>query len=90
MAKTMTLEDLQKAVRDQKIIVGAKQTLRALKVGKVAKIFLAANCPDDLRKGILHYARLAKVEVEPLSQASDEVSLLCKKTFLVSVVSSSA
>ena len=86
----MTLEDLQKAVRDQKIIVGAKHTLRALKEGNITRVFLATNCPDTLRKDIIHYARLAKAEVEQLSQASDEVSLLCKKNFLVSVVSSSA
>ncbi len=83
----MSTDEFRQALKTEKIVVGANQTLRNLRVGKVKKIFLASNCPPELKNDLLAYCNITKVPLVDLPQPSDEVALLCKKKFQVTVVS---
>lgn len=82
----MSVNELQQAVLEGHIIVGFKAVKRALSQKKIKKIFLSSTCPDGIKSDLKRYAQLSSVDVEDLPQASNEVSLICKKNFLVSVV----
>ena len=83
----MSIKELRDALKEQKMIFGTKETLKQLKKGAVKKVFLSGNCPNSVRDHVKHYSKLAKVDVVELQQPGDEIALLCKKNFSVSVLS---
>ena len=80
----MSLELLKKSLKEDKIFYGYKSTLTNLKNGKAGKIFLAKNCPQELRDEIKKYNN---VEVIELKEPNKELSLVCKKKFSVNLLS---
>ena len=42
---------------------------------------------DNIKEDINHYAKISKVEVIELKQPNDEIAAICKKPFLVTVLS---
>ncbi len=80
------MNDITIGLKNNKLIIGTKQTIKSLRKETVNKIFLAQNCPEVLEDDINYYAKLATVPVEKLSINCDELGAQCKKPFLVSVV----
>ncbi len=83
----MSIADLRKALKSEKLFFGAREAIKNLKRGKLKKIFLAENCPENIRNDIEYLGKLAKVEVIKLKQPNDELALICKKRVPVSVIS---
>lgn len=80
------MEEFKKFIGTDKLIIGTKRTMKALRHADVAKIFLANNCPEMLVEDIEHYASFSDIPVEKLAVACDELGSVCKKPFMVSVV----
>lgn len=87
MKKTIKISDIRTAIKNKKAIIGTERTLKSLKLGRLSKIYLSNNCAEDIKKDIMYYAKLAKVEVVELPYPNDEFGVLCKKTFSISVLS---
>ncbi|MEK6903080.1 MAG: ribosomal L7Ae/L30e/S12e/Gadd45 family protein [Nanoarchaeota archaeon] len=83
----MSFAQVRKALTEEKVTFGTRETLKNMKRGKVKKIFLASNCPAEVRESVEAYKKLAKVEVVQLEEPSDELMLICKKNFPVTVLS---
>lgn len=83
----MSLEELKKAIKDKKLTYGTNQTLQGLKLGKLSTVFLALNCPADVRNDINQYAKLADAKVVELDIPDDEIGTVCKKRHSVAVLS---
>ncbi|MGC9132977.1 MAG: ribosomal L7Ae/L30e/S12e/Gadd45 family protein [Nanopusillaceae archaeon] len=85
----VTFDDLKRMMGEEKarIIVGAKRTIKMIKNGKVEKVFLAKNIPEDIKNDILYYSKIGNFEVEILNYTNEEIGLLLKKPFKISVVS---
>ena len=81
------IEDIKKAIKEKKIIIGTDRTIKALKLGKAEKVFLTSNCPEGVKEDIEHYGRLGNVKIIKLKQPNDELGTLCKKPFPISVLS---
>jgi len=79
----MSLNELKKTLKDKKVTYGSKVTLKNLKRGKVNKVFLASNCPEEIKEEIKSYG----VEVVELEIPSDELALVCKRLHPISVLS---
>ncbi len=82
----MTVSELKKAVEEKKIILGKDRTIKKLRRGEITKVFLASNCSKDDEEEIKHLAKIGSVKVEKLKQPNEEVGLLCKKSFSISVL----
>lgn len=81
-------EDIRKGlIPKEKIVIGSKRTIKYLKLGKIEKVFISKNAPEDFKKDIIYYAKLGNVEVEELNYTNEEVGNLLKKPFKVSVIS---
>lgn len=78
--------DLKKGLAEGKAVVGAKTVLRDLKDDKLGKIYLASNCPKEIEEDIRHYSDLVKVPVIVLDVDNEEIGVLCKKHFFISVL----
>ncbi len=90
MAKTEVdaqIAEIQKLLKEKKIVIGTKLTLKNLKLGKISKVFLSANCSDKTKDSVEYYAELSKAVVVELKYNNDELGTLCKKPFSISVLS---
>ena len=83
----MSLVELRKALKTEKMVFGSNETINNLKNGKVKRIFISSNCPEKVKKDLEYYGKISKVELIELKQPSDEIALICKKNFPVSVIS---
>jgi len=90
MAKKQTVSDNIKEIREtliaKKEIVGKDRVIKELKQGKLAKIFVASNCPKFTMDDINHYAKLANVEIVQLKYDNEELGVFCKRQFFISVL----
>mgnify|MGYP001568096991 CR=1 FL=1 len=83
----MSLADLKKGLKEDKLIIGTERTLKLLRTGKINEIFISSNCKQEVKEDIKHYAKLANVKVTDLKETNEELGLLCKKPFSISVCS---
>lgn len=79
--------EIRKLLKEKKIIIGTDRTLKNLKLGKIKKVYLSSTCSEQLSKSVEHYSKLSKASVVKLKYPSDELGILCKKSFFVSVLS---
>ncbi len=79
----MSMELLKKSLKEDKLVYGFRNALLGLKNGKVSKIYLAKNCPDEFKNKLKNY----DVEIIELNEPNKEISLICKKKFSVNIVS---
>lgn len=86
-ATTKTISELKKLVGDKKLVIGTEITIKKIKQGKIEKIFITSNCPSDIVKDIEHYAEITKSEIIQLTQSNEQLGILCKKPFAISLIS---
>ncbi len=82
----MSVEEIRKVVKEGKAVIGTDSVVKGLKLGKINKVFLTLNCPIAVKKSIKHYASIAQVDVVQLKVPNDELGVLCKKMFSISVL----
>jgi len=78
--------EIRKLLAAHRLVIGSERTLKALRSGKLSKVFLSATCSPMAEESIKKYAGIAGVEVKKLYLPSDEVGVLCKKPFAISVL----
>ena len=80
------IESLRKLLGTKKIIIGTEKTIKALKSGKIEKVYLASNCEANAAEKIKYSCKLAKADFVKLDYPNDELGTLCKKPFSISVI----
>jgi len=81
------ISEIRKLLKEKKIIIGKERTLKNLKLGKISKVYLSSNCQEKTSSAVEHYSRLGKASVTKLKYPNDELGILCKKPFSISVLS---
>lgn len=82
----MMIEEIRKMVKEGKAVVGTREVLKQLKLGKISKVYITVNCPERVKKDVENYASLSGATVVQLDQPNDELGVLCKKPFSISVL----
>ena len=85
--ESQTVADLKKYVESKKAILGTQRTMKQLKAGALAKVFVSANIPQEVKEDIAHYSKLYNVELVELDKPNTDVGVMCKKQFPISVLS---
>ena len=80
------IDEIKKLIKTDKLVMGTKSTIKNLREGKLAKVVLSSNCPEDVEEEITNFADLTKVNVTKINIPNDELGVLCKKQFLISVL----
>jgi large subunit ribosomal protein L30e len=80
------IKDIKKLLKENKLVIGADETLKGMKVGKFAKVFLATNCSDRAREDVARYASLSGVEIVETQMSNIDLGDVCKKPFAISVM----
>ncbi|MFQ5758160.1 MAG: 50S ribosomal protein L30e [Candidatus Bathyarchaeia archaeon] len=82
--------DINKAiattVRTGKIFLGANNTVKNAKIGKVKLVIVAANCPQNAREDIEYYCRLSDIPLITYNGTSIDLGAVCGKPFMVSAL----
>ena len=82
----MITDDIKKIMKEGKAIIGTEKTVKALKQGKTSEVFISSNCPADVKETIESYSRIGGVKVSQLEIPNDELGVICRKSFAISVM----
>jgi large subunit ribosomal protein L30e len=85
--KTLTSSEIKKMLKEKDIVIGTEKTIKNLKLGKVDKVIVTSNCPEKVQKDIEYYAGLGKAEIIKIKYPNEELGIICKKPFAISVLS---
>jgi large subunit ribosomal protein L30e len=80
------IEDIKKILKGKKIVFGTKVSVKMLRSGNLAKIYLSSNAPAELCGDVEQYAKLSGTEVVRLNYPNSELGALCKRPYSVSVI----
>ncbi|MEM4841533.1 MAG: 50S ribosomal protein L30, partial [Nanopusillaceae archaeon] len=58
-----------------------------LKLGKISKVYIASNTPKEIVEDIEYYSKLSNIEIKKLDLTNEELRVILKKPFKISVVS---
>ena len=78
--------ELQDILAQKLLVLGTEHTLKDIKKNKLGKIYITSNAPEQVKQDIKRYAMLASVEVQDITQTNEELGVMCKKPFSISVV----
>ncbi len=86
-AKTITSTEIKKLIKAKGIAMGLERTIKGLKLGKVDTVIISSNCPEKAVKDLDYYAGMGKAEIVKAGYTNEELGVVCKKPFSISVLS---
>tara|TARA_Y100000034_G_scaffold131791_1_gene193324 strand:- start:343 stop:597 length:255 start_codon:yes stop_codon:yes gene_type:complete len=82
------MKELREAIKEGKgLVFGTQRTLKKLKMNEVKKVYVSSNCPKDVLNDLEHYSKIHKVPLVKLKENNEELGVICKKPFYISVLS---
>ena len=84
---TWTSTDIKKLLKEKNVVIGTERTIKNLKLGKVEKLIISSNCAEKTAEDISYYAGLSKAETIKVNYSNEELGVICKKPFSISVLS---
>ncbi len=82
----IVIDEIRKLLNTDKIIIGTDRTLKLLRKGELAKVFVSSNAEVEAKKDLEYYKKIGGVEVHALDVNNEELGTICGKPFLVSVI----
>jgi large subunit ribosomal protein L30e len=84
--KKFSLTEFKKLLKSEALVIGTDRTVKNLKKGNVERVFLSSNCNPTVEHDLNHYASLSKTEIVKLQYPNDELGVICKKPYSISVL----
>jgi large subunit ribosomal protein L30e len=81
------ITEIRKLLKSKGILIGMDKAIKNLKLGKIKKVYLSSNCSQETTESLKRYSSLSGAEVVYLKYPNDELGILCKKPFSISVLS---
>ena len=78
--------EIKDIIKKENAVIGTKAVIKGLKLGNISKVFVTINCPKEVKESIKHYAGISGAEVVQIKQPNDELGVLCKKSYSISVL----
>ncbi len=78
--------EIKKALSENRITIGSREVLKKLKLGKPKLIVIASNCPENIKKDIEYYSKLAGVELKIFDGTARELGVFCGKPFPIAAI----
>ena len=77
------MKELRDALKENKVALGSKSTIKYLKLGNVKLIVIANNCPESVMKDIDHYSKLSGTDVKKFDGTAKQLGVFCGKPFAI-------
>ena len=78
-------EKIQEAIKNKKIVIGFKESVKFIKLNKQELIVISRNAPDNMKKEIEYLAKLEGVNIETVEN-SKELGIICGKPLPVTTL----
>jgi large subunit ribosomal protein L30e len=82
----ISTDQLRKLIEDKKVTIGTAATTRLLKADGIKRVLVAKNADQVTREAVGRYKAIAPIEVEELPVPNDELGVICKKPFSISII----
>ena len=79
-------DEIKKNLKTDKLVIGMDKTVKLLKLGKLAKVFIAKNTAEITENDLNYYSKINNIELSKLNIDNEELGVLCKKPFSISVM----
>ena len=87
MAKAEDLANvLRKKIAENKIVIGMQETKKQLLDKKLEKVIFAKNCPEETKETFTKYCGMTGTTQESIDLNNEELGVLCRKQYPVSVL----
>ena len=83
----MTIVELKKHVGSKNLVLGMDRAMKNMKKGNLKEVFLASNISKEMKEDIETVAKKVGVKVSHLEINNEEMGVVVKKPFSVSVAS---
>ncbi|MBI2145304.1 ribosomal L7Ae/L30e/S12e/Gadd45 family protein [Candidatus Woesearchaeota archaeon] len=80
------IAELRKQVQGGKLVMGTSAVTRLLKSDRLSRVFAASNCPEEVANEVRQLCSSTGTELVQLPVPNDELGVLCKKPFSISLV----
>jgi len=84
--KQDSINEIKKLIKTDRLVIGTENVVKAINENKIEAVYLSSNCPADTIESIEHYAGMVKTAVIRLDVPNDELGIICKKMFSISVL----
>jgi ribosomal protein L30E len=78
----MEISEIKKILENDKAVFGINETLKLIEKKQIEEIVLSSNCPEDIMTKIVE----SEVKISEIDKTNQELGILCKKAFSVSVL----
>ncbi len=78
--------ELQVALNTGKVMLGYKESLKAIIDGSAKLVILASNAPSEVASTVQHYAKIANIPVFVFQGSSWDLGAAIRKPFKVSTI----
>jgi large subunit ribosomal protein L30e len=78
--------EIKKHLASGKIIIGAQRVLKQVRKGKIEKVYVSANASPRTKEDIRRACVTGSISCVDLSQTNEEMGVVCKKPFSISVL----
>ena len=83
---TDSINEIKNALKKNLLIIGQDRVSKMIKNKTLSKVFMASNSSEAMKTEVSRFADSASIPLEVLDLPNDELSVLCKKQFLISVL----
>jgi len=78
--------ELRIAIKTGKVVLGSKQTIKLVKIGKAKLVVIASNAPPQIKKDVKYYASLSGTPIYEYEGTNMELGAICGKPFSVAAL----
>ncbi len=78
--------EIRKLLAEKRLVIGTERTMKLVRLGKLAKVYLSSNCPPKLKEDLNRYCGMSGIECQDLGVPNEELGVWCKKPFAISIV----
>jgi large subunit ribosomal protein L30e len=79
-------DDIKDAVKNKKLLIGTRETIKNMKSGNLKKVIYSSNLPEDTKRDLNHHVSLSKIELEEFKGDSKKLGETCGKPFAILIM----
>ncbi|MBR9682129.1 MAG: 50S ribosomal protein L30e [Candidatus Aenigmarchaeota archaeon] len=79
-------DQIKDAIASNNAIIGTKRVLKIMKSGEVSSVVIAKNCPEIVKKDVMHYSKVGGIEVNEFNGTGKDLGTFCGKPFSIAIL----
>jgi ribosomal protein L30E len=80
------IDEVRKLLAAKTLLIGERTVTKNLLQGTLRKVFLAKNCKADIRREVERAKTVSGVAVAVLDMTNEELGVVCKRPYAVSLL----